>query len=171
MAKIIQTLCDYCLEQDENSTEPGHSVGPIAIGTDPPMLLDACDTHEKEHIEPLRETLRRLGQAVAPQPRIQQRAQRGGPPQRNEDGSIKPEDVESSCYICGQRVKRKSLGSHYLFVHPEHDLATLRFEHGDAELLLICTCKSGFNSRAGFSTHKTRTSEPGPHSLAEEKHA
>lgn len=163
----IDVLCDPCKAADEDSEVEGVELE-IKLPDVPgkPRVLAFCDEHRKELYDPLVAVLIDLGQPISTPSRS-----RGGPPERDEDGSIKANDVQSPCYVCGQLVKRKSWGSHFLFVHPEHDLAMMRFERGDATDLLTCSCGKSFNSRSGYAIHQKRSEQPGPHEIVEEKHA
>lgn len=60
---VTHIWCDVCLEQDDIRTE-GSETPAITIGNMKPRVLALCDTHMKEHYEPVKQMLQELGQPV-----------------------------------------------------------------------------------------------------------
>lgn len=102
MSKVIETLCDVCLDKGEKTTAKTIHVEIDGTG---PAQLDLCEEHAAQFIQPLLEMVKSLGVTEAGRPVTQPRRRGGG---------------DLRCPDCGKQMKNQgSLNKHVEAQHPE----------------------------------------------------
>jgi len=145
MAKEIIAWCDVCLHDDIK--QPARTLAPMTLDASKPRVIDVCEVHEKEIVEPLRQLLAEFGQPV-------------------ESSSSSSRDEQHPCPIasCGKSyVSAQSLGKH---LRSKHNTTLSDALAGidqplpiEAELQHQCPepdCARGFSTPQGLGAHRNR---------------